>query len=200
MEEGRKLVSAARSAIELSIASNNFRHEVVERTLYGFEQKHGIFVTLYHFPTKTLRGCIGFSEGAGQIRKLVIDAAIAAAMEDPRFVPLSGMELEHTIIEVSVLSKTEKISGDPASIKRQIFIGRDGLVIEYGYFRGLFLPVVPVEQHWSVEEYLNNLCIKAGLSEHTWEQPGVYIGRFSAQVFAEASPKGEIREVKPEEL
>jgi hypothetical protein len=200
LEEGTKLVEAARHAIELYIGSNEFRNDVVERTLPEFTQRHGIFVTIYHYPTKTLRGCIGFPEGVGEMRKLIVEAAVAAAAEDPRFVPISHLEFEHTVIEISVLSKMEKIHGSAEQIKKQVKIGRDGLVIEYGYHKGLLLPIVPVEEKWSVPKFLNEVCIKAGLPEHAWSQGAAQLYKFSSQVFREKEPRGAVEEVRLEEL
>jgi uncharacterized protein (TIGR00296 family) len=200
LEEGEELVRAARNAIELSIISQNLDKEIIEKKLNKFDQKHGVFVTIYHYPTRTLRGCIGFMEGIGPIKRLIVDAAIGAAAEDPRFVPISHLEFEHMIIEVSILSKTERIIGEPQEIKEQVKIGRDGLVIEYGYHKGLLLPIVAVDQRWYPEEFLENVCIKAGLPDHMWKQHDIFLYRFSTQVFREVEPRGKIEEVRLEEL
>ena len=200
MGEGERLVKAARNAIELYISTREFKEEAVEKTISEFTQKHGVFVTIYHYPTRTLRGCIGFPEGIGELKKLLIDAAVAAAVEDPRFVPVSHLEFEHATIEVSVLSKLEKIHGDAEQIKKQIKIGRDGLVIEYGYHKGLLLPLVAVEERWSVPKFLENLCLKAGLPEHTWTHGTASLYKFSTQVFGETEPRGKVQEIKPEEI
>jgi len=198
LSEGELLVKAARNAIEIYLTSSNFRREAVESSLVGFERRHGVFVTIYHYPTRTLRGCIGFTEGVAPIRKLIVDAAISAAVEDPRFVPLSHLELEHVTIEVSVLSEAARIMGEPSKIRDQVEVGKDGLIVEYGYNRGLLLPIVAVEEGWGAEEFLDNVCIKAGMGRQMWKRPEVSIYKFSTQVFAEAEPRGRIREVKLE--
>ncbi len=172
----------------------------MEKTLHEFTQKHGVFVTLYHYPTKTLRGCIGFSEGIGEVRKLLVEAAVAAATEDPRFVPISHLEFEHMVIEVSVLTKPERIHGNAEQVKKQVKIGRDGLVIEYGYHKGLLLPIVPVEERWSIPMFLDNVCLKAGLPEHTWMHGTAVLYKFSTQVFRETAPNGNVEEVMLEEI
>jgi hypothetical protein len=198
LEEGRQLVKAARNSIEIFISTANFRREAVEATLSGFDARHGVFVTLYHYPTRTLRGCIGFTEGVKPIKRLIVDAAVAAAAEDPRFVPVMEPELDRITVEVSVLSDAERIRGEGEALKDQIRIGTDGLIIEYGYHRGLLLPIVAVEQGWGAEEFLNNLCVKAGLQPHMWKQHGVLLYRFTTQVFTEVEPRGRVEEVKSE--
>jgi uncharacterized protein (TIGR00296 family) len=200
VEQGAKLVKAARNAIELYITTREFKNDIVERTLPEFTQKHGVFVTIYHYPTRTLRGCIGFIEGIGEMRKLIVEAAVAAAAEDPRFVPVSHLEFEHTVLEVSVLSEMEKINGNAEQIKKQVRVGRDGLVIEYGYHKGLLLPIVPVEQKWSVPTFLEEVCMKAGLPKHTWTHGTASLYKFSTQIFRETEPGGPVEEVKLEEL
>jgi len=198
LSEGELLVKAARNAIEIYLTSSNFRREAVENGLSGFERRHGVFVTIYHYPTRTLRGCIGFTEGVKPIRELIVDAAVSAAAEDPRFVPLSPPEFEHITIEVSLLSEPVRITGEPSEIRKKVRVGEDGLMIEYGYNRGLLLPIVAVEEGWGAEEFLDNVCIKAGMETNMWRRRGVSIYKFSTQVFAEAEPRGRIREVKLE--
>ena len=200
VSDGERLVKAARYSIELYIKSMEFKNDVIERTLSEFTQKHGVFVTLYYYPTKTLRGCIGFTQGIGEMKKLIVEAAIAAASEDPRFVPISPMEVDNIVIEVSILSKEERIHGDSEQIKKQIRIGRDGLIIEHGYSKGLLLPIVPVEERWTVTQFLDNVCLKAGLEEHTWKHGSAILYRFSTQIFKENEPGGKIEEVDIEKL
>lgn len=198
VDDGAKLVAAARNAIELYIGSKEFRKEAILRTIQGFTQKHGVFVTLYHYPTMSLRGCIGFSDPVGELKELLVEASIAAAADDPRFVPVSHVELEHLAVEVSVLTRPEPLRGNADSVKRRIRIGRDGLIIEYGYNKGLLLPIVAAEERWSVPKFLDEVCIKAGLPEHTWRTSNAQLFKFSAQVFRETEPKGRVEEIRLE--
>ncbi|MBU4502657.1 MAG: TIGR00296 family protein, partial [Nanoarchaeota archaeon] len=75
-----------------------------------------------------------------------------------------------------------------------IKIGRDGLIAEAGFYRGLLLPQVPVEQEWDKETFLSHTCMKAGLMPDAWLDKRTKIYKFQAQVFSEASPNGEIKE------
>ncbi|MEM3781689.1 MAG: TIGR00296 family protein [Candidatus Micrarchaeaceae archaeon] len=196
LEQGTRLVKEARNAIELFVSSPNFNSEIIENRLSDFNQKFGIFVTLYEFQTKSLRGCIGFPHAIDTVRKLLPQAAIAAATEDPRFAHVSKRELEYTIIEVSVLSEPKRVLGKPEEFAKRIKIGEDGLIVEYGYHSGLLLPIVAVEEKWNARQFLENVCIKAGLPEHAWLSKGISLYKFSAQVFREKSPEGEVEEVR----
>jgi hypothetical protein len=194
-KQGEELVKAARNSIELFLTNPYFNKKVVQESLERFTEKHGIFVTIEHYPTKELRGCIGFPKAIAPIKESVVDAAIAAAFEDPRFVPVSKRELEDLTIEISVLSVPEPVKGDRSARLNAVKVGRDGLIVEYGMYSGLLLPIVAVEQHWDEQEFLGQACIKAGLSPNYWHQPNVSVYRFQSQVFREESPSGKVSEV-----
>lgn len=197
LADGTRLVKAARQAIELRIISPRFSREMIEPEIGQFSEEQGVFVTIEHYPTKELRGCIGFPMPSGKLKDLLIDAAVAAATEDPRFVPVSHYEFEHMVVEVSLLTKPDLIHANgEARIKKEIKVGRDGLMIRSGYNSGLLLPIVAVEQKWGPEEFLENLCIKAGLPKYTWKHSNVELYKFGSQVFRETAPYGEIEEVK----
>ena len=198
LKEGEKLVKAARNAIELYIKSPRFEKSMIEKTLSEFNEKAGVFVTINHYPTMSLRGCIGYFKAIGPVKRLLVEAAIAAATEDPRFIPLSVGELNDVVIEVSILSEPQQLKGTPEEIKKEIKIGRDGLLIEYGYYSGLLLPIVAVEEKWNVEKFLENVCIKAGLHPHMWKRSDITLYKFQTQVFREEEPNGKVVEIKME--
>jgi hypothetical protein len=194
--DGAELVRAARNAIELYLISRRFDRNVVKKSVSRFSERHGVFVTLEHYPTKELRGCIGFPRAVAPIGESVVEAAIAAAFEDPRFVPVSHVELDELSIEVSILSEPVPIDGPAKKRKKNIKVGRDGLIVEYGLYSGLLLPIVAVEQKWDEEQFLEEVCVKAGLQSSYWSQPNVKLLKFETQVFREETPKGRVVEVK----
>ncbi len=197
IEQGSKLVKAARNSIELYLTTYNFDRKILEKTITEHDNINGVFVTIEHYPTRTLRGCMGFAEPKEKLSKALIDAAIAAAAEDSRFVPVSHMEFEHMVVEVSILDKPKLIiASTEAAIKNSIKIGRDGLILKYGYHEAILLPNVPIENNWTKEKYLDNLCIKAGLKEHVWKTGQAKLYAFTTQIFREKEPRGEVEEVK----
>jgi hypothetical protein len=84
-------------------------------------------------------------------------------------------------VEVSVLAPLEPIDPSDAGA---IAIGRHGLVAEQGQHRGLLLPQVAVEWGWTVDQFLRQTCVKAGLPPDAWRL-GARIYRFEAEVFGE---------------
>ena len=148
-------------------------------------EKRGAFVTLTI--AGQLRGCIGYPLPVKPLAEAVIDMAVAAAAQDPRFDPLTREEFDAVHIEISVLSLPHKVKG-PAEVE----VGKHGIIISKGGNKGLLLPQVPTEYHWNRETYLSHGCLKAGLDEDEWKK-GVTIEVFSADVFHE-----EFRKVRSE--
>lgn len=199
LEEGKSLVKAARSAVELYIRSPHFSKSTVTESIKHIKtDKYGVFVTIEYYPTKTLRGCIGFPHAYGPLSHSVVEAAISAAAEDPRFVPVSHYELDELTFEVSLLSEPKIVGKSESARLRSIKVGRDGLIIEYGFYSGLLLPIVAVEEKWNKLQFLEEVCLKAGLPKGYWKQPNVNLYKFETQVFREESPNGNVIEVKLE--
>lgn len=196
IDHGRQLVKAARNSIELFLIDPNFDREIVRNTLHEFKMRHGVFVTLEHYPTRVLRGQMGFPNAIAPLNESVVDAAIAAAFEDTKFVSVSKPELDELIVEVSIMSSPIHLNGGAHARLNGIKIPGDGIMIEYGLRRGLILPMVPVEKKWSKKRSLEEACKKAGIHANHWMQPKVRLYRFEAQVFREESPNGDIVEVK----
>lgn len=153
----------------------------------ALREKHGAFVTLRR--GGALRGCIGYTKNIEALAEAVRDNAINAAARDPRFPPLTPDELPEIDIEVSALCSGDTPDSPFIEIRDicEIEIGRDGLFLEQAGPRGggLLLPQVPVEQGWDLPQFLAALCRKAGAPERAWDQPGVKLYRFCAQVFSE---------------
>ncbi len=193
--QGAELVKAARDSIEIFLTTPRFEKRMVAENIAHFTERRGVFVTLEHYPTRELRGCIGFPRAIAPLNEGIVDAAIAAAFEDPRFVPVSKGELDDITVEASILTEPEPVEGGSEKRLKAIKIGRDGVIVEYGSYSGLLLPIVAVEQHWDAQELLEQACIKAGLGPNHWSQPGITLYRFQSQVFKEEAPKGRVKEV-----
>ena len=124
-----------------------------------------------------LRGCIGYTEGRTILWEDVRSLAVVAASRDTRFSPVAADELPELLASVTVLTPPRPITADA------VVVGRDGLMIEHGDRRGLFLPQVPVEFGWGREVYLARLCQKAGLPGDAWQHEDTVLEAFEGQVF-----------------
>lgn len=136
----------------------------------------GCFVTITI--SGNLRGCIGTIIAHEPLWLNAWNMARAAAFNDPRFPSLSSREWARSAFEISVLDQPS-----PCPDPEKIEIGRDGLILQYKGQSGVFLPQVPVEQGWNLGEYLDHLCLKAGVPAGSWQQPGAQLFWYQALVF-----------------
>ncbi len=191
LNEGIKAVQFARNVIEAYVKNKKTISSDFGKT---FNEKLGVFVTIHTFPEHDLRGCIGIPFPIMSLKEAIIDSA-QSATRDPRFPPLKENELNNIIIEVTILTKPELIKvKQPKEYLNQIEIGRDGLIVEQSFYKGLLLPQVPVEQGWNKEEFLSHTCLKAGLLPDAWFDKDIKISKFSGQIFTENKPMELIEE------
>ena len=181
--DGVLLVKTARMAVT-EFLSNGKRMKLESEGEKKFSFNSGVFVTLNN--ADGLRGCIGFPMPDKKLSHGIIDAAIAAATEDPRFSPVKTNELNYIVFEVTVLTPPVEITViDPMEYLEKIKVGRDGLIIRNSFSSGLLLPQVPVEYGWNVEEFLQHTCEKAGLEKNVWKNEKVKIEKFEGIVYKE---------------
>jgi AmmeMemoRadiSam system protein A len=161
---GHTLLPIARASIARTLGRNHAASEAATWLL----EPGACFVTLTQ--QGELRGCIGSLEAR---RPLLIDVkanAVAAAFHDPRFSPLSARELDHTEIEISLLSAMQPLAfASEAEALAQLRPGIDGVVFEFGARRSTFLPQV-WEQLPDTGEFIAHLKHKAGLPASFWAE------------------------------
>lgn len=194
-DEGSYLVRLARDAVTEYLKTK--KHvQPQENTPKKLIEYCGVFVTINKVTggEKQLRGCIGFPYPVSPLVNAVIDSALSAATQDPRFSPLSENELDSVVFEVSVLTPPELIrTSNPKEYLSKFKVGEHGLIVEKGPFKGLLLPQVPVEWNWCEEEFICQCCMKAGLPPDTWLTKGSRIYKFKAIIFEEEKPRGLIK-------
>ncbi len=176
LEEKQYLLTIAREAI--AAAFEGQRYTPPPPPSEKLKEHYGVFVTLTI--DGKLRGCIGLVEGIKPLFEGVVDMALAAAFEDPRFPPLQPEELPQVDIEISVLSRLQRVNGP-----EDIVVGKHGILIQSQGHRGLLLPQVAVEYGWDAEIFLSQTCVKAGMPGDCWQHPDTEIYVFSAEIFDE---------------
>jgi uncharacterized protein (TIGR00296 family) len=210
-EDGEKAVRLARRVVESHLSSPSGctdRVDVINGDnkndnsceLSGNTEGFGVFVTLNYLDShkqEHLRGCVGFPMAEKSLYCSIIDASVAAATQDPRFPPVNKKELADIIFEVSILTPPLEIKvQNPKDYLTVIKIGRDGLILTSRYGSGLLLPQVPVELKWDTEEYLANLCYKAGAPPDIWLMSDSKLFSFQANIYKESNPNGNIVRVR----
>lgn len=159
-------------------------------------EKCGVFVTLnvHAKGSYGLRGCIGLPYPTSPLVDAVVEAAKSAAFNDSRFPPVQRHEMDGLTIEVSILTPTKCLElDDRIRLPNHVQVGRDGLIIERGWNKGLLLPQVAVEWGWDSVEFLDQCCVKAGISKGSWMRPDTKVYTFQAILFKENEPKGSIK-------
>ncbi|MFZ0005226.1 MAG: TIGR00296 family protein [Methanoregula sp.] len=177
-EEGILAVRLARGAIEYTITK---KPKPMVHLTPVFDEKRGVFVTL----TKNgqLRGCIGFPYPVMPLGNAIEDAAVAAALEDPRFPGVKKEELINLDFEVTVLTVPVPLACDPDERPKHIEVGRHGLIARGLGTSGLLLPQVAPEYNWDAKTFLDHTCEKAGLPCSCWKRKDVEILIFEGQIF-----------------
>lgn len=195
LDQGRTIVSIARRSLDSFVKTGAVDPAAAPMDAY-LKEKRGVFVTLSTPGPRAgnLRGCVGFPYPVKELGSAVLEAAIAAATEDPRFAPVTRTELESVVVEVSVLSEPQEVRvSRPQDLPSQIQIGKDGLIVSDGSHSGLLLPQVATDFGLGALDLLCEACTKAGLLPDSWLTNRVMVQKFQAEVFAEELPHGPIR-------
>jgi len=193
LAEGREAVAIARNTLEAHVYGREVRPGNWAKGT--FSELRGVFVTLNLAEEKPdrLRGCIGFPYPVKPLGLAIQEATIAAASEDPRFIPVSKGELGSLVVEVSILTKPRPLAAQrPQDLPSKIRIGVDGLIVSRYGLSGLLLPQVATEFGMDQTEFLSQACMKAGLPPDSWLEAGTEVQTFQAEVFAEKSPGGPV--------
>jgi len=189
-EDGEILVKTARQVVT-EYLKNRTKINLEQTFESNFSYNSGVFVTLNN--PMGLRGCVGFALPDKKLYNALVDAAISAATEDPRFPPVTAKELEEITFEVTVLTPPEVIHVlDTVEYPSRIKVGKDGLMVKHGSNSGLLLPQVPVEHSWTEEEFLSYTCEKAGLPRDCWKDKETEVQKFEGIVFKEETPNGRV--------
>ncbi len=195
-DNGTKIVKAARLSIESMLSSGKEKEAQLGKALADelFDYKAGIFVSLLHYHTNSLRGCMGFINQE-ELRFGVVESARAAAFGDQRFIPTDLKEWRDIFVEVNVIGEQIQMPNTKTGREKSIRIGRDGIILEYGIYRGVLLPSVAVENRMDAAQFMEAVCEKAGLNKNYWKQKNVHMKKFETQIFKEESPNGKVIEV-----
>jgi AmmeMemoRadiSam system protein A len=187
--DGLALVRYARAAIRETLGG-----PAAERPSGGaLEQPAATFVTLRR--NGHLQGCMGVVEARRPLADDVRDHALAAALDDPRALPLSLAQVDDLDVEVSLLSPLERVPAtDAAALAAVLRPGVDGVVFTAGGRRSTYLPQVWADMPEPIE-FLRKLRCKAGLPADFWSGD-VVVFRYQVQKWRDAAPAGS----KPKEV
>ncbi|NLB83667.1 MAG: AmmeMemoRadiSam system protein A, partial [Synergistaceae bacterium] len=168
----------ARNVLETALAAGRKAGEEAALRFPDYPElrpKAACFVTLKK--RGDLRGCIGtILPQQETLRDEITANAIAAALEDPRFPPVTERELKDISISVDILSVPENID-TLSSLNPE----RYGVIVEKGGRRGVLLP--DLEGVDTAEEQVSIAARKAGIAS----LEGASLSRFTVTRVKEVS-------------
>ncbi len=182
-KEGDYLLREARKTIQQALFGDKEQKGDDAHLDAVFNQRRGTFVTLTI--GGNLRGCIGHIIPQESLIEGIRINAINAAFKDPRFRPLDKEEWKRVKIEISILTDPKPLSySDADDLLKKLRPGIDGVILKKGYHQSTFLPQV-WDQLPRKEEFLNHLCLKAGLNGNEWKRGGMEVSTYQVQAFEE---------------
>lgn len=181
---GHTLLPIARAAISTALG---YPQQAAEDAPW-LQASGASFITLTQHGR--LRGCIGTLEARRSLLQDVKANAVAAALNDPRFLPLTLIELEHTEVELSLLSPMQAMRfDDEAHALSQLEPGVHGVVFAYRHYRSTFLPQV-WEQLPDKHDFMAQLKRKAGLAAGFWAED-VQLHSYTVSKWRERDLRGQ---------
>lgn len=182
-EERSILLKLARQAIESAVCGGPAPQIDLSQLPEALQAPGASFVTL----TKhgELRGCLGTLEARRPLVLDVCDHAVAAALSDYRFPPVTPEEVPELEIEISRLTPPRELNYQhPDELLSSLVPGRDGVVISDGNNRATFLPQV-WEKIPDKEQFLSYLCRKMGANAGLWRMKKLRVLTYQVEEFHE---------------
>lgn len=183
LEERQTLLRLARQAMEAGVRGEKL--PVLDESILTsrLREDGASFVTLT--VRGELRGCIGTLEPYQPLAQDVREHAAAAALEDPRFHPVSERELNGIQIEVSRLTRPVSLEyTDASDLLSKLRPHVDGVIMRDAFHRATFLPQV-WEKIPNAAEFLNNLCYKMGVQPEAWRTKHFDVLTYQVEEFHE---------------
>jgi AmmeMemoRadiSam system protein B/AmmeMemoRadiSam system protein A len=131
-----------------------------------------------------LRSCCGHIAKNLTLADAIEHAAMRTAADDLRFPRISPLELSCLDLETWILYQPRLVAGKGHDRAKEVEIGRHGLQIARGQNRGLLLPGVATENNYTAEQFLQQVCLKAGLPPTMWIEDETQLWTFEGTVIS----------------
>jgi AmmeMemoRadiSam system protein A len=192
--EQQYLLTLARKTLTYYLSGKPIQELEKAKLSPALIEKRGCFVTLEK--KGNLRGCIGYIQPEKSLSECVMENAVHAATQDPRFPEVNFEELNAITIEISALTVPEPLEIKNRKTLLQLLVpGRDGVILSNGGKKSTFLPQV-WEHFVDKESFLNALCEKGGMSRGCWEEEDTEILTYRAEVFKEKTHDEAMKDPK----
>lgn len=182
-EEQQILLRLAREAVTLRVQGMKLPRLDLASLPERLREPGVSFITLTI--RGALRGCIGALEPYQPLAEDVREHAVAAALEDPRFAPVTEKELSAIQIEVSRLTRPVPLEyTDAEDLLSKLNPHVDGVILRDAFHRATFLPQV-WDKISDPVEFLNQLCWKMGVDENAWRTKHLEVLVYQVEEFHE---------------
>jgi AmmeMemoRadiSam system protein B/AmmeMemoRadiSam system protein A len=141
-----------------------------------------------------LRSCCGFLGEETNIAEAIEKAAERTATDDQRFPRVSPLELPYVELETWLLHSPKLIEAKGHDRAAAVEIGKHGLQVARGNNRGLLLPGVATEAKFTPEQFLQQVCMKAGLPPSLWTEDETQLWTFEGLEFGGPLEAGAAKE------
>ncbi len=174
-QEKNKLLEFVKKAIHSKVLGLKFEISEEFKKSKNFMQDYTAFVTIEK--EGRLRACMGHLFPTKPFIFELLEVSEISSTSDWRFGPIRKEELPNLQFEITILSRFKKVFSF-----NKIQIGKHGLYLRLKNNSGLLLPQVAVERNWDVNTFLQNLCLKAGVSKTAYLEPESELYLFEALI------------------
>ena len=182
-EERQVLLQIARQAMEAAVRGKRLPRLDLDSLSSRLRQKEASFVTLTIHGA--LRGCIGALEPSVPLAEDVRQHAVAAALQDYRFLPVDAAELPYINIEISRLTIPQPLEyKSPDELIKKLIVGEDGVILMDSGRKATFLPQV-WEKLPNPVDFLEHLCQKMGAPADLWRRKSLQVYIYHVEEFHE---------------
>ncbi len=182
-KERASLLWLARQSIQAAVLHQSLPKLPSEALTDALLEMGASFVTLTI--DGELRGCIGALEAYQPLVDDVQEHAIAAALEDYRFSPVTPSEVPELEIEISRLTPARILAYDkPSELPGLLHPGVDGVILMDGMRRATFLPQV-WDKIPNPQDFLSELCSKMRAPWNLWMTRKLQVLTYQVEEFHE---------------
>jgi uncharacterized protein len=182
-EDHLHLIALARQAIEQAVNGEEITSLEINGQPDCLQEIGVTFVTLTR--NGELRGCIGGLEAKLPLVLDVQEHAVAAALHDYRFSPITVDELPEIRIEISRLTPPVLLEySGHEDLLQKLRPHVDGVVLKTGERRATFLPQVWKKLE-APEDFLSSLCHKLGEGPDAWRKKNMEVWVYQVEEFSE---------------
>ncbi len=182
-KDKQKLLELARQALIRGICGEQVPPLDLAQLPESLRQPGATFVTLTR--KGELRGCVGALEAYQPLAEDVYEHALAAAVQDYRFPPVSPPEVAELEIEISRLTPSQPVEfQDWMDLLSRLRPNIDGVILVDGMRRATFLPQV-WEKLPDPADFMDHLCLKMGVNADLWRYKMMKVYTYQVEEFKE---------------